>query len=301
LYLPIAKCINCYKKWDGDDMHDISERLTKALPKLPKKLAIAARYALDCPERIALDSMRTVATTCDVASPTMLRLARALEYNSYEDFRAEFQQNFVTQGFGTRADALKSAATLGEGNQLIDKIAQAAERNIAHTIQLLDTSIVEEFAQSVKLSRRTYILGTGSSMHWMAAMMASVGEMALPGIRSNQFGLPTSLETLASIDSSDTLLVMSISPYSKNSIDAAAFAKARKAKVFALTDKRSSPLVEHADHVFFAPTESPHYYPSVVSTVLMIEILLSAAVAASDTLDRIKQIELVQNKSGAYL
>jgi hypothetical protein len=46
----------------------------------------------------------------------------------------------------------------------------------------------------------------------MAAMMASIGEMALPGIRSNQFGLPTSLETLASIDSNDTLLVMSISP-----------------------------------------------------------------------------------------
>lgn len=282
-------------------MLDISERLTKALPTLPKKLGIAARYALDCPERIALDSMRTVATSCNIASPTMLRLARVLGYNSYEDFRAEFQKNFVAQGFGTRADALKSAATLGEGDQLIDRIAQAAERNTAHTIQLLDRSIVEEFAQSVKRSRRTYILGTGPSMHWMAAMMASVGEMALPGMRSNQLGLPTSLETIASIDSHDTILVMSISPYSKNSVDAAAFAKARKAKVYALTDKRSSPLVEHADHVFFTPTESPHYYPSVVSTVLMIEILLSAAVAASDTLDRIKQIELVQNKSGAYL
>ncbi|MEH6359545.1 MAG: SIS domain-containing protein, partial [Amylibacter sp.] len=147
----------------------------------------------------------------------------------------------------------------------------------------------------------TFILGTGSSMHWMAAMMASVGEMALPGIRSNLMGLPTSLESIASIDSNDTLLVMSISPYSKNSVDAAAFAKERNAKVYALTDKRSSPLVEYADRVFIAPTESPHYYPSVVSTVLMVEILLSAAVAASDTLDRIKQAEHIQNKSGAYL
>ena len=282
-------------------MPDISEQLTKALPKLPRKLGIAARYALDRPERIALDSMRTVATACNVASPTMLRLARVLGYESYESFRAEFQKSFVAQGFGARADALRNAATLGEGEHLIKKIAQAADNNIAQTIQLLDTSTVEEFAQSVKQSRRTYILGTGSSMHWMAAMMASIGEMALPGIRTNLIGLPTSLETIASIDSNDTLLVMSISLYSKNSIDAAAFAKARNAKVYALTDKRSSPLVEHADRVFFAPTESPHYYPSVVSTVLMVEILLSAAVAASDTLDRIKQAEHIQNKSGAYL
>lgn len=282
-------------------MLNISERLTNALPKLPKKLGIAASFALDNPERIALESMRTVATACNVASPTMLRLARALGFESYEDFRAEFQKSFVTQSFGARADALKNAVSLGEGDHLTKKIAQAADKNITQTIQLIDTSAVEEFAQSVKRSKRTYILGTGSSMHWMAAMMASVGEMALPGIRSNLLGLPTSLETIASINKNDTLLVMSISPYSKNSVDAAAFAKKRNAKVFALTDKRSSPLVEHADRVFFAPTESPHYYPSVVSTVLMVEILLSAAVAASDTLDRIKHAEHVQNKSGAYL
>ncbi len=282
-------------------MLDISERLTKALPKLPKKLGIAAGFALDNPERIALESMRTVATACNVASPTMLRLARALGFESYEDFRAEFQKSFVTQSFGSRADALRNAVSLGEGDHLTQKIAQAADKNIVQTIQLIDTAAVEEFAQSVKRSKRTFILGTGSSMHWMAAMMASVGEMALPGIRSNHLGLPTSLETIASIGKNDTLLVMSISPYSKNSVDAAAFAKERNAKVYALTDKRSSPLVEHADRVFFAPTESPHYYPSVVSTVLMVEILLSAAVAASDTLDRIKQAEHVQNESGAYL
>ncbi|MEH6360847.1 MAG: hypothetical protein V7761_08955, partial [Amylibacter sp.] len=136
-------------------MHDISKRLTMALPKLPKKLVIAARYALDHPERIALDSMRTVATACNVASPTMLRLARALEYESYEGFRAEFQENLVAQGFGTRADALKNAATLGEGDHLTQKMAQAADKNILQTIQFLDTSAVEDFAQSVKQSRRT--------------------------------------------------------------------------------------------------------------------------------------------------
>lgn len=282
-------------------MNDISERLSKALPKLPKKLGIAARYALDCPERIAFDSMRTVAGSCNVASPTMLRLARILGYTSYEDFRAEFQQKFVAQGFGIRADALKNAASLGEGEQLIDKIAQAAKNNSTHTIQLLDTTIVEKFAQSVKQSRRTYILGTGSSMHWLAAMMASIGEMALPGIRSNQLSSPNSVETIASIGKNDTLLVLSISPYSKTSVEAAAFAKSRDAKVFALTDKQSSPLVQHADYVFVTPTESPHYYPSVVSVVLMIEILLSAAVSATDSLDRIKQIEAIQNESGAYL
>ena len=280
---------------------NISERLTKALPTLPKKLGMAGRYALDHPDRIALDSMRTVATACNITSPTMLRLARTLGYESYEDFRFEFQQSFVAQSFGARADALRSAASLGADSHLSERIAQSAGSNIARAMQSLDISAVEDFAQSVKKSRRTFILGTGPSMHWIAAMMASVGEIALPGLRTNHLGMATSIEAIASITHEDTVLVMSISPYAKNSVDAAAFAKTRNAKVYAITDKRSSPLVEHANCVFFAPTDSPHYYPSIVSTVLMIEILLSAAVAASDTVDRIRQVEQVQNKSGAYI
>jgi len=58
-------------------MSRINQKLTDALPGLPNKLARATRYALDNPDRIAFDSMRTVASACDVASPTMLRLARA--------------------------------------------------------------------------------------------------------------------------------------------------------------------------------------------------------------------------------
>ncbi len=281
-------------------MSDINQLLTRALPNLPKKLGRAARYALDNPDRIAFDSMRTIATACGVASPTMLRLARAMGYESYEDFRSEFQRRFTTQGFGARADALRIASVIKGKSHISEKIAQAAGKNIARTMQNLDVSAVDDFAASVRQSDRTFILGSGS-MHWMAALMESTGEMAIRGLRTDHSGSATLVETIASISESDTILVLAFAPYAKETVEAAAYAKSCKAKVFALTDRPSSPLVEHADHVFFAPTDSPHYYPSVIATVLMIEVLLSAAVAASHTLERIKQTEHVRNKSGAYL
>ncbi len=281
-------------------MSKVDQKLTRALPTLPKKLGRAARYALDNPDRIAFDSMRTVATACDVASPTMLRLARALDYESYDSFRSEFQQKFVTPGFGNRAVALRS----GTGSQMEDHIAKnianAATQNIALTLKHMDFSAVEAFTASVQDSKRTFILGSGS-MHWMAALMESTGQMAIPGLRTDHSGSATMIETIASITEQDTALVLAFAPYAKETVVAAAYASKKNAKVFALTDKPSSPLVEHADHVFFAPIDSPHYYPSVISTILMIEVLLSATVAASDALDRIKQTELVRNASGAYL
>ena len=286
--------------WTKAEMSKIDQQLTKALPNLPKKLGKAARYALDNPDRIAFDSMRTVATACDVASPTMLRLARALEYESYEAFRSEFQQRFVDQGFGNRADALRSGVGSDNEDYLSTTIAEAATHNIAQTLKLLDNAAVEVFATCVKNSKRTFILGSGS-MHWMAALMESTGQMAIPGLRTDHSGSATMVETIASITEHDTALVMAFAPYARETVEAAAYANMRKAKVFALTDKPSSPLVEHAEHVFFAPTASPHYYPSVISTVLMIEILLSATVATSNALERIKLTENIRNKSGAYL
>ncbi|AZV80921.1 MurR/RpiR family transcriptional regulator (plasmid) [Parasedimentitalea marina] len=286
--------------WSPAEMSQIDQQLAKALPNLPKKLGKAARYALDHPDRIAFDSMRTVATACDVASPTMLRLARALDYESYEAFRSEFQQRFVNQGFGNRADALQSGVGSSQDDHFSNDIAQAATRNIAQTMKLLDIAAVEEFARCVQNSNRTFILGSGS-MHWMAALMESTGQMAIPGLRTDHSGSATMVETIASIAEQDTALVMAFAPYARETVVAAAYASKRKAKVFALTDKASSPLVEHADHVFFAPTTSPHYYPSVVSTIVMIEILLSATVATSNAIERIKLTENIRNQSGAYL
>jgi DNA-binding MurR/RpiR family transcriptional regulator len=281
-------------------MSDIKQRLTAALPDLPKKLAHAARYALDNPQSIAFDSMRTVATTCGVASPTMLRLARALGYESYEDFRGEFQQRLSARGFEDRAAALQDVSSSKGKSTVSERIAQAAENNIALTMQNLDASAVEFFAQSVKNAKRTYIVGSGS-MHWMASLMESTGQMAIRGLRTDHSHNATVVETISSISEEDTILVMAFAPYAKETVVSAAYAKSRGATVFAITDKASSPLAEYAEQVFIAPTDSPHYFPSVVSVTLMIEILLSAAVAASDTLERIKQREQIRRDSGAYL
>ena len=84
----------------------ILHKLRNTLPDLPKKLALAARYALDHPDQVALNSMRSIATEVGVTSTTMLRLARQLGYESYDDFRASFQSELVRGVFGTRADAL---------------------------------------------------------------------------------------------------------------------------------------------------------------------------------------------------
>lgn len=277
----------------------ILDRLSRELPELSPKLANAARYALDHPESMALDSMRSVANACDVASPTMLRLARHMGFDSYDDFKAEFQHAFLRQGFGERAGALKNTReTLGE-QAVISQLFEASFNNLNRTVQQLDLNTLHLMAQKMTHAKTVYVVG----LHWLASGLQASGRMALPWMRVPRAGDLSLVESLGPATPEDVVLTLAFRPYNKTTVDAARFAKKRGCTVLAISDKRSSPLLEFAEYFVLAPTDSPHLYPSMVAVLALIEALLAMVVANGDhtMADRISQLEALREECGAYL
>lgn len=280
----------------------IAEKLRQALPDLPRKLAVAARYALDNPHRIALESMRASAQACGVSGPTLWRLARHMGFTGYAGFRKEFQRMLLGQGFAPRVQTLRSHFKGARQADLTRDIAEAATRNIAQTAAQLDTAAIAAFVKSTRRGGRTFVIGAGS-MYWLAGLMEASGGIALSEMVSLTGGTVAAPERISTIRACDTLLVLSLSPYAVQTIDAMHYARQAGADVFAITDKPSSPLAPLAHRVFLAPTESPHYYPSTIAVQLVVETLLAACVATNGdaTRDRLKQIDEIRRASGAYM
>jgi DNA-binding MurR/RpiR family transcriptional regulator len=61
--------------------------------KLPKQLEQVARLALERPEVVAFGSARLIAVACSVSPTTVTRLATALGFDSFRDFKLFFQQH----------------------------------------------------------------------------------------------------------------------------------------------------------------------------------------------------------------
>ncbi|MGN7737890.1 MULTISPECIES: MurR/RpiR family transcriptional regulator [Sinorhizobium/Ensifer group] len=61
--------------------------------RLTKQLEQVARKALARPELVAFGSARSVATACSVSPTTVTRLATALGFESFRDFKTFFQQH----------------------------------------------------------------------------------------------------------------------------------------------------------------------------------------------------------------
>jgi DNA-binding MurR/RpiR family transcriptional regulator len=61
--------------------------------KLPKQLEQVARLALARPDVIAFGSARSIAAACSASPTSVARLATALGFDSFRDFKLFFQQH----------------------------------------------------------------------------------------------------------------------------------------------------------------------------------------------------------------
>lgn len=283
-------------------MGGILDEIAAALPQMPAKLARAARYAIDNPEQIALASMRGVATGAGVAAPTMQRLALHMGFDGYEAFRDRFRDELVLNGFGRRASALRQSPAPDGDGKLARRIGLAARANIEAALLADDGEALRQMARMLTEARTVFVAGSGA-VTALADYMVRSGAMILPGLRVAGEAAATTVETISTITDQDAFFVIGASPYARRSLHAAVHARERGARVLALTDRRSSPLLEVSDVSVLAPVESPHYYPSMVGLMAVIEALLATVVAECDegALARIEHFDALRRRSGAYL
>ncbi|MFU1477770.1 MurR/RpiR family transcriptional regulator [Roseovarius sp. C7] len=269
---------------------------------MPRKLARAARYVIDRPDHVALGSMRAVAQACGVAPTTMQRLAHEMGYESYDKFREVFQRGLVGQNFGAKVDALQdNFSDLSQG-ELAQAHLDAVRSNLEQLQNSLNGQGVEDFARSLHGSRQCHIIA-GGTLSWIAGFMEVTGNMALSNLVTPSGPAVDSVERIANIGPEDMLLVVTVSPYAKQTIAALEYASDRGAKIYAITDRPSSPVVPFCRHVFLAPTTGPHYYPSMAGVVSLVELLLATAAAAGNAAsrERLRTIENIRSANHLYL
>lgn len=283
-------------------MQSLEARISAAIPELSPKLGRAARYVLDHPDEVAIASMRTIASRVGVASPTMLRLARSLGYDSYDAFRAVFQETFVGGGFKVRAELLQEHQERGGNAAIASEISAAAIGNIEKFLNNIDSDALGRIADAVQAAQKVYVVGFGV-FYWVAAYFQSIGRIALPNlvVPNSASGLP--VEEMAEINAGDVVLAMSVSPYSVQTVDAARYAGEKGATVIAITDSMASPLVPASAEQILVATSSPQYFPSIIALTAAIETIMAVIVSRSgeNMLARIAAFEDARKRSGAYI
>jgi DNA-binding MurR/RpiR family transcriptional regulator len=269
------------------------------LSSLSPRIRTAARYLLDNPNEIPVSSMRQIAAAADVPPNTLVRLAQALGFEGYEEFRHPFRE-VMRRGGDTipdRARSLQHLSRAGSQGELFRQLAETSMSNVATLFSTTSALDLRRAARMIIKARTAYVLGMGSCYSSMHGFYY-VGRMAIPNLvfTPQQSGVPR--DDLMRIGRQDVLFAATYRPYRRDTVEAAHYAKTKGAKLVSLTDSRASPIAADADLLLLAPTTTPQFFPSMLAMIAILESLLAFIVSETDK-DAVASIEEVHRSRTA--
>lgn len=266
-----------------DKQHNLDSTL-KAIAdlysSLTPQLKKAADYVLDNAIDIALLPIRKSSDAAGVTPSTMTRLAKTLGFERYNTFKEVFKQAVQTKApvnYGNRAQQLQASCDSRSSSQVFQEFAKSTFHNLEHLFNAETLSKLQGAAQSILQAKHVHVLGFRDAFA-CAHHFAYVGRIAFPHvslIRGNEGSL---LTELTKIQQGDVVVAFGSEPYSIETVNAVTIAKKQGAKLISITDDLRSPLAAGADVVFTLETETPHFFPTITTSIVLAEALVSECV-----------------------
>ncbi|MBO9445723.1 MurR/RpiR family transcriptional regulator [Ruegeria sp. R14_0] len=281
----------------------VLDRLSQEWDALTPEAQKAARYVLENPTEVGVSTVREIAEAAKVKPNTFVRMARQVGFDGYEDFRAPFR-DAIRQGgvsFPDRARWLQDIGKSGELGGLYADMVGAAIRNIEDTFAGIDAVSLKAAAEDIWNCRQIFTLGVGvnNSNARNFTYLASTGMKqfhAIPRPGS------TPVDDLAWADEQDVLIAITCHPYRTEVIEAIKLARQQGLTVIGISDSRASPVILNAQHGFVVAADTPQFFPSSVSTIALLETLLSFVIAVSsdEIVERVERFHLRRHQLGLY-
>lgn len=258
---------------------EVIARLLDGFGDLPGQLQLCARYIIDHPHEVGLQSMRTLAANAEVQPNSFVRLARQLGFEGYDALRERFR-DFVRGGIGSSPDRVRWLQQMDRKGGSTAIFGSMVEACLENTEKMFAQQSVQDLERAVDLminARRVYVLGLGLAYplaynFWYVARMGFDHFVLTPRHGS----LPA--DDLIRMDERDCLLAMTFQPYRRDTLAAVQRAKQAGAKVIGVTDSSAAALCREADLGLVSPTHTPQFFHSNSAVTALLESLCALLV-----------------------
>lgn len=260
-------------------------RLTSA-----KDLSQTQRRIADClhanMNEAALWGVEELAKESHTCVATVVRFAKKLGYSGYLEMR--------------KALVLSAKKHYQRGDQLLEAPSQAAAtlvevarrdiRNIEQVVQAVNEDLLQSAAQLLKGCRIRLAIGDGVS----ALMARQLAYLLINTGMPTMEGSPADFASQVGIlDAGDLLIAISITPYTRETLDAAAYARKRGVPVLAFTDGAQSPLAKIATVTLPIPGKNLLFSHSL-SAFGVLAHALATTIAREDPQSSLKKLHEVE-------
>lgn len=262
----------------------VQARLANAYGGLPPTQRLIADAIMADPLLGALWGIELMAEQAQVSVGSVMRFAKRLGYRGFSDFRNALREACVARSGEPTLQRLEPPTdvfgTLGE-------VLRRDSEGLSRLLQVVDHAMLESASRLLVGADHRLILGRGVgqvmglifAFHLTQAGVPCIA--ALPSDFSNQ---------VANLGSRDLLVAVTFAPYSRETVDAAAFAKQNGIPVLAFSDRKDSPLASYADILVPVPSENLLFSFSLTSFAALSHAF-AIVLAARDQAGTMKRLQ----------
>ncbi len=269
-------------------------------PAMSPQFQIGARHLIDFPADVPVQSMRRIATAAGVQPATLVRLAQSLGYEGWDDMRQVFVRSMhqMPRRYAEQAqEVVRRRSTRGALGRHVT--AQVGNLRLLEELNNEKLSVVVEVLQR---ARHVHIAGFRAShapaytLHYLYRLFRNSVSL----LRGDAGLLEMELRSL---QRGDAVVIIGFAPYSREGLRVAEAAQERGCRIIAICDSEVAPVARHAEAALLFSTETPGFFPSSASAMVLVEVLASRLLskAGPRAIDALGLAEEQLHRSGAYL
>ena len=280
----------------------IIRQLKDKFDEFSPRLKLVAKYITDNPADFGLDSVRTTSHKIGISTFTLVRMAKVLGFESFEELREPFRNALVAISEVSDDPAwLNDLSGKGEIGKAQAKTARNTITNVQRSLHLIDPDKMERVVDALFSARTVYVTAVRAT-YSLAYLFHYIGRMSLPSLRLVPMLMNSTIDELNNAGPEDVLIAITFSPYSTETIEACRFACKRGAKLILITDSNLAVPDLKPTEVLVASTLSTHHFACHSGAMAVLENLIALMVekGGQDALDNIESYENLRDEFSAY-
>lgn len=231
-----------------------------------------AEYVLARADDVAFMAAKQLGEATASSDAAVIRFAQALGFRGFLELRAALREELLQRagsiGVATRAGAAERTPSLAE------EVFQLDRALLSQTESLNDITLYGQVTDGLVSARHIWVIGHGTS-YPVAAYLAMMLNQTLPHARALSIATGDLAGELRDLGPQDAVIGIGYVRYLPYTIDLMRLAKQRRARLFAITDKATSPLARLAEIALFAARDGVAFAVSQIGSMAIAHVLLA--------------------------
>ncbi|MFC5438926.1 MurR/RpiR family transcriptional regulator [Rhodanobacter ginsenosidimutans] len=259
---------------------------------LSKRLQQIARYVLDEPNAVALETLAVLAERCGVQPSAIVRFAKSFGFEGATQMQRLFRDGLLSGnaslGYGERVRQFSQSVDSKLVGDPAQVLAEFTQGNVLALQNLGDAIGKKNLAAAVKLiceAETIYVAGFRRAFPVAAYLAYSLHQVDKKTVFIDSIGGMTRQQVHA-ISKRDLLIAVSYHPYAEEAVQLIEAATAQRCRVLSISDSLVSPVAQPATVVLQVREAEIRKFRSLSASMCLAQALVISFAFATSTQTR---------------